>query len=345
MSAVPVDQKVTLSLSGDSDYFLKINGVTKKFAQRGSLSKTITAVDDVYFEIAKGSGLVGLVGESGSGKTTLGKIIVDLIQPDAGEVFMEGKKILSPRTRFKRSLRRDFSIVFQDPYAALNPAKRTFDIISFPARVHGVKKEALYDLVFNAMSDVKLTPPAEYMYKFPHQLSGGQRQRVAIARAVILRPKFIVLDEPTSMLDASLKVGMINLIVDILKRYETTGVLITHDLAVAAKVCTRLLVMYKGTIVEQGRTEEIISSPKHPYTKSLISAIPQLGHKLEPIALLSDDEPIAEPYCKFYARCPLRFDRCIKETPADFRSGEGHLVKCFLYDDGNGITPTATPSN
>ena len=134
------------------------------------------------------------------------------------------------------------------------------------------------------------------------------------------------------MLDASLKVGMINLIVDILKKYETTGILITHDLAVAAKVCTRLLVMYRGTIVEQGKTEELISNPRHPYTKSLISAIPQLGHKLDPIALLSDEEPKAKSYCKFYSRCPFRFDRCIQETPPDFRSGDNHLVKCFLFD-------------
>jgi peptide/nickel transport system ATP-binding protein len=333
MSAVSVEPGANLSPAGTDDYFLKVNGVTKKFAQRGELSKTITAVDNVYFDITKG-GLIGLVGESGSGKTTLGKIIVDLLQPDSGEVLLEGKKILSSKMHFKRDLRRDFSIVFQDPYAALNPAKRTFDIISFPARVHGAKKEALYQMVFDAMSAVKLTPPGEYMYKFPHQLSGGQRQRVAIARAVILHPKFIVLDEPTSMLDASLKVGMINLIVDILKKYETTGILITHDLAVAAKVCTRLLVMYRGTIVEQGKTDEIISNPKHPYTKSLISAIPQLGHKLDPIALLSDEEPHAKSYCKFYARCPFRFDRCIQETPQDFRSADGHLVKCFLFDGG-----------
>ena len=343
MSSVSIEPEASLTRGGSEHHFLKVNGVTKKFAQRGALSKTITAVDDVSFDIAKG-GLVGLVGESGSGKTTLGKIIVDLLQPDSGEVVLDGKKILSPKMRFKRDLRRDFSIVFQDPYAALNPAKRTFDIISFPARVQGVKKEALYQMVSDAMSAVKLTPPAEYMYKFPHQLSGGQRQRVAIARAVILRPKFIVLDEPTSMLDASLKVGMINLIVDILKKYETTGVLITHDLAVAAKVCARLLVMYRGSIVEQGKTDDIISNAKHPYTKSLISAIPQLGHKLDPITLLTDEEPTVKNYCKFYARCPLRFERCLKETPIDFRSGQDHLVKCFLYDGGE-LKARPSPTN
>jgi peptide/nickel transport system ATP-binding protein len=342
VSSVSIDLGENLSQGGSG--FLKVNGVTKKFAQRGAISKSITAVDDVSFEIAKG-GLVGLVGESGSGKTTLGKIIVDLLQPDSGEVLLEGKTILSPKMRFKRNLRRYFSIVFQDPYAALNPAKRTFDIISFPAKIQGVKKDALYQMVFDAMNAVKLTPPAEYRYKFPHQLSGGQRQRVAIARAVILRPKFVVLDEPTSMLDASLKVGMINLIVDILKKYETTGVLITHDLAVAAKVCPRLLVMYRGTIVEQGRTEDIISNPEHPYTKSLISAIPQLGHKLNPIAQLADEEPAAKNYCKFYARCPYRFERCIQETPVDFRSGEDHLVKCFLFDGGIGLKTSRSPEN
>ena len=341
MSAVSMKPEASFSPEGSGDYFLRVNRVTKKFAQRGALSKTITAVDNVSFEISRG-GLIGLVGESGSGKTTLGKIMVDILQPDAGEVMLEGKRILSPKMRFKRSLRGNFSIVFQDPYAALNPAKRTFDIISFPARVHGVKKNLLYQMVFDAMRDVKLTPPEEFMYKFPHQLSGGQRQRVAIARAVILKPKFVVLDEPTSMLDASLKVGMINLIVDILKRYETTGVLITHDLAVAAKVCAKLLVMYRGSIVEQGKTDEIISNPKHPYTKSLISAIPQLGHKLDPIALLADTEPDSKSYCKFYARCPMRFERCVKEAPHDYRIEGDHMVKCFLYGNG-GESSSASP--
>ena len=321
--------------STTSQAFIEVNSLQKKFGQRGSTDKTVTAVDRLSFSIPKGE-IIGLVGESGSGKTTLGKILVNLLQPDSGDVKLEGTKILDQRLRFKRVLRKEFSMVFQDPYESLNPAKRTFDIVSFPARVNGIKKDELRRRVFDAMRDVKLTPPEEFASKYPYQLSGGQRQRVAIARAIILRPRFLVLDEPTSMLDASLKAGMINLISEILERYEMTAVLITHDLAVAARMCSRLLVMYRGSIVEQGRSYDVVSNPSHPYTKSLVSAIPQLGKDLKPITLQGGDggAALGEKYCKFYPRCPWRFERCRIEEPSDYRVGQGderHLAKCFLF--------------
>ncbi|HZW57992.1 MAG TPA: ABC transporter ATP-binding protein [Nitrososphaerales archaeon] len=315
----------------ETQEFLVVNSITKRFAQRGDAERKVVAVDNVSFSIPKGE-IAGLVGESGSGKTTLGKILVNLTQPDSGEVLLEGKKILDSRKGFKRESRRGFSMIFQDPYEALNPAKRTFDTIAFPARVNGVKKEELRRMVYDAMRDVKLTPPEEFAYKYPHQLSGGQRQRVAIARSIILRPQFLVLDEPTSMLDASLKVGIMNLLSEILKRYRMTAILITHDLAVAARMCSRLLVMYRGSIVEEGSSSDVISNPSHPYTMSLISAIPQLGTELKPISLEAGDTTnLGEKYCKFYPRCPWRFERCRVEEPANYVLGKNHSAKCFLY--------------
>jgi peptide/nickel transport system ATP-binding protein len=296
------------------------------------LGRTIVAVDNISLRVRRGE-VVGLVGESGSGKTTLGKIIVNLMQPDSGELALEGRKILDRRTHFKKVTRRNFSMVFQDPYEALNPVKKVFDIVAFPARVNGKGGRELEHMVFDTLNDVKLTPAQEFASKYPHQLSGGQRQRVAIARAIILRPNFIVLDEPTSMLDASLKVGMINLISEIIRRYSMTAMLITHDLAVAAKMCSRLIVMYRGTIVEDGPSEDVIGSPSHPYTKSLISAIPQLGHEFKPI---TTDPKMAnvlagENYCKYYLRCPWAFERCVREEPIEYKVGNEHYSKCFLY--------------
>jgi peptide/nickel transport system ATP-binding protein len=337
-----------------SSSFLEVRSISKRFAQRAvvvtggaggegtsappgaSSDKAITAVDRASFQMNRGE-VIGLVGESGSGKTTLGKILVNLLQPDSGEVSLEGRKIIDSKSHFKRKIRKEFSMVFQDPYEALNPAKRTFDIVAFPARVNGVKRSELGEMVFDSMRDVKLTPPEEFASKYPHQLSGGQRQRVAIARAIILRPRFLVLDEPTSMLDASLKVGMIELISDILRRYEITAVLITHDLAVAAKMCSRLIVMYRGSVVEEGHSSDIVSAPSHPYTKSLISAIPQLGRELEPIVLQDGGaggsilEPSGVRYCKFFSRCPWAFERCKVEEPDLYGVGEKHSAKCFLY--------------
>jgi peptide/nickel transport system ATP-binding protein len=358
--------------TGNQDDYLVVRGVSKRFQQRGGsgieesattvlvasgasfisqpevtsgmsetnvpnaspvLGKTIIAVDHISLRVRKGE-VVGLVGESGSGKTTLGKIIVNLVQPDSGELRLEGQKIVDHRTRLKKVMRRKFSMVFQDPYESLNPVKKVFDIVAFPARVNGKRGRELEHMVFDTLNDVKLTPAQDFASKYPHQLSGGQRQRVAIARSVILRPNFIVLDEPTSMLDASLKVGMINLISEILKSYSITAVLITHDLAVAAKMCSRLVVMYRGTIVEDGPCEEVIVTPSHPYTKSLISAIPQLGQELQPLTSAPKMENVeaGKNYCKYYRRCRWAFDRCVREEPEEYAVGSHHYSKCFLYD-------------
>lgn len=341
--------------------YLEISAISKQFQRRGiiptgrgreaessraqttstfrtsstvDVDKSIKAVDNVSLSIKKGD-VIGLVGESGSGKTTLGKMIVNLLQPDRGEITLEGSRIIDHRARLNRTTRRKFSMVFQDPYEALNPVKRIYDIVAFPAKVNGRKGKELESMVYDALKDVKLIPAEEFSAKYPHQLSGGQRQRVAIARAIILRPSFLILDEPTSMLDASLKVGMINLITEILKRYDMTAILITHDLAVAAKMCSRLVVMYQGNVVEEGSATNVINSPSHPYTKSLISAIPQLGHELKPITTQGGrnlEVTLGQRNCKFLPRCPWSFERCAIEEPSQYTIEEGHYAKCFLFD-------------
>lgn len=311
------------------DALLAAYGISKKFVG-GPGRVEVAAVDGVSLELGEGE-VVGLVGESGSGKTTLGKLLVNLLQPDSGEIYYRGAKVVDPKRALDVRLRPRFSMIFQDPYESLNPAKRVFDILAFPLRVRGVRGSELDERVHRALMDVKLRPPEDFYLKYPHQLSGGQRQRVAIARAIILRPELLVADEPTSMLDASLKLGIINLLLELIARYRMTTLLITHDLAVAALMCARLLVMYRGWIVEQGPAEALVTDPKHPYTKLLIAAIPSLGRELRAQQGLQGGA-IPMPGCKFYPRCSFRFGRCSREVPAEYPAGPTK-ARCFLYDE------------
>jgi len=315
-----------------SESVIEARDIVRTFAQRGS-NAPFNAVDNVSLRSKRGE-IVGLVGESGSGKTTFGRVLVNLIPPNSGAVYFHGEKIIDSKTNLKKSLRRSFSMIFQDPYESLNPVKRVYDILAFPPRVQGIKeRKQLDEMVVSALEEVKLTPAADFIDKYPLQLSGGQRQRVAIARAIILRPEILVADEATSMLDASLKLGMINLLLEIIKKHEMTTLLITHDLAVAAMMCSRLLVMYKGAIVESGPSAEVVNNSKHPYTKALVAAIPTLGRKLS-LPELAGESGEMNVGCRFYPRCPARFDRCAKEMPKDFPAGDS-LVKCFLYGSGS----------
>jgi oligopeptide/dipeptide ABC transporter ATP-binding protein len=304
-------------------------GITKRFNQRGT-NATFAALDNVSLE-AGGGEVVGLVGESGSGKTTLGRTLVGLVRPDEGEVYFHDEKIVDRRRVAPRNLMRKLSMVFQDPYQSLNPIKHIYDILAFPLRANGVtSRKSLDEAVFAALREVKLVPPEDFVSKYPLQLSGGQRQRVAIARAVILKPEVLVADEPTSMLDASLKLGIINLLSELIRKHHVTTLLITHDIAVAAMMCSRLLVMYRGNVVETGPSEEIVRNPKHPYTRILIAAIPTIGREMRLPEKKGDESELGKG-CKFYPRCPERFGRCLDNVPADYPTGAGY-AKCFLYD-------------
>jgi ABC-type oligopeptide transport system ATPase subunit len=232
------------------------------------------AVDGVSFEIGEGE-ILGLVGESGSGKTTVGRILLGVEKPDSGTVLVNGKSVYSLKGREKMEFRKNAQLVFQDPFAALPPHLRVESIVAEPLKIHHLDggAEATRRAVEEVLTAVALTP-AEFSAKRPSELSGGQRQRVAIARALVLKPKFIVADEPVSMLDVSVRVGILNLLLDMRRKQDLSILFITHDLGVAAYTCDRLAVMKEGKIVETGTTRDVLLSPREQYTQTLIEAIP-----------------------------------------------------------------------
>ncbi|UCE44346.1 MAG: ABC transporter ATP-binding protein, partial [Candidatus Bathyarchaeota archaeon] len=243
------------------------------------LSKEIPyvhAVDGVSFKIRRQE-IFGLVGESGCGKTTTGRLLLRLVEPTAGEVFFKDVEVTGiDLEREMRKLRRRMQIIFQDPYESLNPRMSVFDIVAEPLRIQNVTKseDELRDRVAQALEDLDLNPPEEFMYRFPHELSGGQRQRVAIGRAFVLRPEFLVADEPVSMLDVSIRSEVLRLLMSLIERYHSSFLYITHDIALARHMCNRIGVMYLGKIVEKGLTDKLIMEPLHPYTEALIAAVP-----------------------------------------------------------------------
>jgi ABC-type oligopeptide transport system ATPase subunit len=254
-----------------------VRGLSKVFVRRQSLfapPTTLTAVDAVSFEIARGE-TFGLVGESGSGKTTTGRCLLRLVEPTRGEVFFRGENVLAlSRTRL-RNMRRHMQIVFQDPYASLNPRMRVQQIIAEPLDIHRVGTKAeRRDRVAELLTLVGLDPSLHARY--PHEFSGGQRQRIGLARAIALNPTFIVADEPVSALDVSVQAQVVNLLMDLQARLALTYLFIAHDLRLVEHVCSRVAVMYRGRIVEMGDTRALFASPRHPYTQALLSAVPSM---------------------------------------------------------------------
>jgi peptide/nickel transport system ATP-binding protein len=308
---------------------LIVNNVTKIFKGRGKV-KEIKALENVSFSIKEGE-RIAIIGETGSGKSTLARILVGLDQPDEGEIIFRGNVIINRKRKLGEEIRKNFAIVFQDPYEALNPAKTVFESVSLPLKVRGIKdKETLRKLVHEALTDTRLIPPEDYAFKYPSELSGGQRQRVALARAIIYKPKLLIADEPTTMIDASLKADLLKLLLDIMEKYNMTLITITHDFSIAPIIADRLIVMYKGRIVEEGSMSEVIRTPKHPYTQALISAIPSFNRKIA-MNFTRTDEEMENKGCRFYYRCQYRMDKCLNEEPALFNV-HGRRVRCFLYE-------------
>ncbi|MEM2942869.1 MAG: ATP-binding cassette domain-containing protein [Candidatus Bathyarchaeia archaeon] len=265
-----------------STTILKLENLKKSFrksrtileALRGKV-EYVKAIDDVTFHISRGE-IVGLVGESGSGKTTLGRTILRLEEPDSGRIHFEGVEITAIRDESDlRPFRRRMQMIFQDPFESINPRMKVKDVVEEPLNVHkiGSKRERV-EHVRKALEDVRMTPPDNFLDRYPHELSGGQRQRVAIARALVLRPSFIVADEPVSMLDVSVRMELLKLMLQLREKHNLTYLFITHDLAVARYVCDRILVMRQGRIVESGPALDVIDNPQHPYTKALRAAVP-----------------------------------------------------------------------
>jgi len=319
-----------------SEALIEVKHVKKYFPiRKGVLQREVArvhAVDDVSFSVREGETL-GLVGESGCGKSTLGRTIVRLLEPTAGEIVFQGRQIEKLRARRLRPLRREMQMVFQDPYASLNPRKRVGTIIGDPMKIHRLydKKERKKH-VEELLETVGLSP--EHYNRYPHEFSGGQRQRIGIARALALRPKLIVADEPVSALDVSIQSQMLNLLEDLQNEFQLTYIFIAHDLGVVRHVSDRIAVMYLGKLVELSPAEELYQRPIMPYTEALLSAVPipdpDLAAKRERIVLEGDvPSPIDPPSgCRFHPRCRYATQICHDVEPPLVDYGGGHLAAC-----------------
>ncbi len=300
----------------------------------------VRAVDDISFKIPSGS-VFGLVGESGCGKTTTGKVILGLLEPTDGKIIFEGEDLTKLSRKAIKATRRKMQIIFQDPYDSLDPRMSVRQIVSEPLMTHkiGSSEQEREEIVSRILESVELEPPTEFIERYPHELSGGQRQRVAIARALAQLPSFVVADEPVSMLDVSIRAGVLNLLLQLKQEFGLTMLFITHDLGVARYISDDLGVMYLGRMVEMGPTEEVVRKPLHPYTQALMSAAP----RPDPEHRLVDREiPIKGEIasaiqipsgCRFHTRCPYATDRCKVEDPL-LRDDvvRGHYVACHYAE-------------
>jgi oligopeptide/dipeptide ABC transporter ATP-binding protein len=301
-------------------------------ALRGGV-KTLKAVDGVNIEVKPGECL-GLVGESGCGKSTLALAIMGLVPPTSGGVSLNGHS-LAARDRMETA--RTVQMVFQDPYASLNPRQTVRRTLADPLRLHGVSNKAeRNERVMDMMAKVGLRP--DHADRYPHEFSGGQRQRIGIARALILKPKLVICDEPVSALDVSIRAQIINLLLELKDEMGLSYILISHDLGVVEHVSDRVAVMYLGRIVEQGGWQEIFENPRHPYTRALIAAIPDPFHRADALVARSKahgEIPSAlnpPPGCPFNPRCPMKADRCTSERPVLEAVSPGHFAACHFRD-------------
>ena len=312
---------------------VKIKNLIKHFPVENS-DDVVRAVDDVSFDIMAGETL-GLVGESGCGKSTVGRCILRLYEPTSGEVWFENQDITDLPNREMQKLRREMQIIFQDPYASLNPRLSILSIVSEPLKIHGIGgKSEQKDRVADLLKKVGLDP--NYMYRYPHEFSGGQRQRIGIARALALNPKLIICDEPVSALDVSVQAQVVNLLQDLQAEFGLTYLFISHGLAVVEHISQRVAVMYLGKIVEIAEAKELYELPLHPYTKALLSAIPlpDPKQKRERIVLEGDvPTPINPPSgCRFRTRCPWAIDDCAQVVPELREVVPGHAVACIRVE-------------
>ena len=337
--AAPDAAEIEASRPGDSNgaALLEVDHLVKHFPIKSGILidreiGQVRAVDDVSLTVAEGETL-GLVGESGCGKSTLCRTVLQLIPPTSGSVRFRGEEIAGLGGRRMRPFRRQMQMVFQDPYASLNPRKRVAQIVGDPMRMHGIASgDDVKDRVQALLERVGLS--TEHYDRFPHEFSGGQRQRIGIARALALEPKLIICDEPVSALDVSIQAQIINLLEDLQDELELTFVFVAHDLGVVRHVSDRIAVMYLGKVVEIGPADVVYSNPIHPYTVSLLSAVPipdpRENAAREPLVLEGDVPSPANPpaACRFHTRCPFATDVCSEVEPELVDYGGGHWAAC-----------------
>ena len=322
---------------------LETRGLRKHFPLRGGVLRRaqtwVRAVDDVSFDVKLGETL-GIVGESGCGKSTLARLILRLVEADAGSVWFDGEDMFRALPGRLKRLRRDMQLVFQDPYASLNPRLTIEDAVAFSLLVHGAPRADARDKARALLGRVGLDPRL-YGRRYPHELSGGQRQRVNIARALVLDPKLLVLDEPVSALDKSVQAQVLNLLLELKADRELTYVFISHDLNVIEYVSDRVLVMYLGQVVESGTAAALAEAPKHPYTQALFAAAPSMDpdRRMERPPIAGDPpNPIDPPSgCRFRTRCAFAMPRCADAVPPPVTVAAGHDVACYLYDAATAV--------
>ena len=316
---------------------LRTHGLSRHFKVGGTFSgKRLHAVDDVDLTINTRE-IIALVGESGSGKSTIARLLARVYKPTSGEIIYQGRPLREVRRRKDQlAYRGDVPMVFQDPFSSLNPAYRVKHgilrgLILHRPELNAAQRRAEAVRVVEA---VGLNPAADVLERHPYQLSGGQRQRIGFAQALAYRPKLIIADEPVSMLDVSIRIGLLNLMAGLRSDEGVSILYITHDIASARYISDRIAVMYGGHVVETGPTEEVLGSPKHPYTRLLLSAVADPRASLDPDAAIDRGEPPRvvdpSPGCRFRARCPLKIDRCEVETPLLRELGPGQLAACHV---------------
>lgn len=320
------------------DTILRIENLKKHFIKKSIFSSKISivrATDDVSFDVRRGEVFV-LAGESGSGKSTIANLILKLIEADSGKIIFENEEIKNDSKSLEK-IRMQCQMVHQDPYDSINPRMKVLDIVSEPLEIHNVgNKEERKNRVLQVLKEVKLEPAEDIAKLYPHMLSGGQRQRVVLARALAIKPKLIIADEPVSMLDVSIRAEVLELMDELQKKHNISFIYITHDLATARHFGQRIAILYLGTIVEMGPIEEILFSPKHPYTQALIDAISEPDpENLYKEKIIRINEPLdIDIYegCRFRARCPYAIDKCKEEPPLEKLDNE-RGVACFVKLD------------